>query len=162
MRGRSVRLRRGEASPSDLREALDRLDVEPGDDFWIVTDNPQVSGASIYDLDAHDEDQVGPWHRDGSQTAREAAKFVYPRSGTLRHICLTEIAAAGERGATSDEIAAKYGRNLYSVKPRFIELRENGWIEMNGATRLSDRGCAVDVHVLTERGRRELPSEALF
>lgn len=132
----------------------DRLD-ENGIDYKM-TGTPSVT-----DLDNRkttvDEDpkenRLGKFRAGQSDTARKAAIQNYPRSGTQRHMVLMAIVLAGEEGRTSDEISRDYEIRLYTVKPRIVELREGGWIEMNGKMRPSETGAGVDVHVATEKGR---------
>ena len=98
--------------------------------------------------------KLGLFHKRGSETARKAALDNYPRSGTQRLEVLLAVAAAGEDGATSDEISTQYNIRLYSVKPRMFELRQGKWLMINGTTRPSDTGSAVDVHYLTDKARK--------
>jgi hypothetical protein len=86
-------------------------------------------------------------------TSINAALYNLPRTGTQRHRILVAAIEAGARGITSDEVADRLGLNLYSAKPRVIELRTGGWLRMNGQQRPSPRGCAVDVHVATDKAR---------
>lgn len=131
--------------------ALVDLGVDYGEEF-IVLPAAEVTGSKLYKVEEPGERALGGF-RQGSDSARKAALDNYPRSGTQRELVLLVLASAGERGMTSDEIAREEGINLYSVKPRLIELREGGWAEQNGKTRPSPRGSATDVYVATAKGR---------
>jgi hypothetical protein len=134
-----------------IAATLEEIAVDYGEEF-VILPAADLANGTIYELDAHDQTKLGGF-RSGSDSARKAAIDNYPRSGSQRHRVLVALVEAGERGVTSDEIHASTGMNLYSVKPRLIELREGGWAEQNGKTRPSPRGSATDVYVATERGK---------
>lgn len=92
------------------------------------------------------------------ETSRSAAVDHYPRSGILRGKILRALAAAGDAGATSDELVARYGWRLYSVKPRLIELREGGWAFRDGS-RSSPTGSQVDVYRVSAKGAAAVREE---
>lgn len=110
------------------------------------------------ELPAPGQNTLGPFAR-GSSTSRQAALDHYPRSGSLRARVLEAVYRAGHHGATSDELAERHGWRLYSVKPRLIELRRGGWLQLSGETRPSVTGSPVDVHVATARARERLDAE---
>lgn len=104
---------------------------------------------------------VGAHHRQAKATELSAAYRVMPRTGTQRMIVLLTIAAAGEYGATDQEIADQSGLYLYSAAPRRNELLRGGWVEDSGFRRDTGRGGNAIAWRLTTRGRFELdPLEA--
>jgi hydrogenase maturation factor len=59
-------------------------------------------------------------------TSREAALAAAPGAAALRDAVHGALLAAGERGATADEVAAALGRDKLAVRPRVTELsKEN-------------------------------------
>ena len=78
----------------------------------------------------------------------EAAKVITPVRTALWHQIMKQIEGAGDRGLTSDEIAAVLGWEKYRVRPRTAELRKLGWIIDSRRRRLSDSGIRSIVWVL--------------
>lgn len=58
-------------------------------------------------------------------TSRRAALAVRPRAATLRQRCL-EVLRGQE--LTADEVAAKMGESILSIRPRIAELNKMGLI----------------------------------
>lgn len=146
-----VRLRRGTATQRHLIEALDRLGIDEGDDFAIVP-------ASIVDKDDHvdlDRRRLGPFAR-ASDTSRHAALDTYPRQGTQRHRVLGAVAKKLSMGATADEVAEALDMPTQTVGPRVFELREGGWLEPDGRTRLTRNGSEASVMILTPKAWDEI------
>lgn len=139
---------------ADLGEACDELRIPPGHEFFIAHPSAVTEEDPFRAPDAIDADAPPPHSTEGAD--RSAALDHLPRSGTTRHTVLCHLVDAGERGLTSDEIAARHDMNLYTVKPRLIELRQGGWAERNGRQRPSPRGSATDVYVATTKGRGAL------
>lgn len=110
---------------------LDKLGVEPGQEFTLATANGQTS---IYDVAASDATSLGPFARD-SDTSRKAALANYPRSGTQRHRILEYVIGMGDYGATRDGIAMVLGLGPQSVGPRVLELIEGGWLHESAQLR---------------------------
>ena len=55
-------------------------------------------------------------------TSRDAALAVTSRASILRERVHAEIAAAGLSGLTADQVAARLGESVLSVRPRLSEL----------------------------------------
>lgn len=106
------------------------------------------------DLGAATRNSVGAARSSDPSTSKEAAKAVYPRSGSLRHTVLLWIAHNGDHGATAHELEQATGIEYRSLTPRIGELKKAGFIRTTGHTRIGGRGAAMDVNVLTDKGRR--------
>ena len=78
-------------------------------------------------------------------TSREAAAKVEATVGERREEVLRELRLAGPRGLTPDEAAARLGRTVLSVRPRFTELgpKHLGKIEKTGERRTNESGMAA-------------------
>lgn len=78
-------------------------------------------------------------------TSHLAAARVLPRTGTQRRRVYEAIVAAGDRGMTDDEIAAGLSMSPNSVRPRRVELADDGFIVKNGHVRANLYGnpCTV-------------------
>lgn len=141
--------------PRVVRDYVEELEGELGRTIpsHLFPDGPPPPQPAD-DHDRHDVPKLGRFAR-GSATSRKAALDNYPRSGKQRHTVLMALVDAGERGLTSDEIAGMHRMNLYSVKPRLIELREGGWATQNGKQRKSEQGSDVDVYVATDKAHTE-------
>lgn len=59
-------------------------------------------------------------------TSRDAAERVEPTAKVRRDEVLAVYRAAWPAGMTADEVAAKLGRSVLSVRPRVSELRKKG------------------------------------
>ncbi len=55
-------------------------------------------------------------------TSKDAALAVSSRASVLRERVHAEIAAAGRSGLTADQVAARLGESVLSVRPRLSEL----------------------------------------
>lgn len=80
-----------------------------------------------------------PGHR-GVDTSVEAADAIAPRQVPLQRQVLRTIVAAGEYGATTNEIAAKLEINRDSIQPRTSELRSKMLIMDSGERRKNANG----------------------
>lgn len=89
-------------------------------------------------------------------TAVAAARSVAPRTGTQRRRTLQALAVAAN-GLTAFEAADELGHpRPHVIGTRLIELREDGLVERNGATRPTDTGHQAEVYVITDLGREVL------
>ena len=68
-----------------------------------------------------------PGHRH-IDTSMAAAAALMPHLGRLQQMALVAIKAAGERGLTADELAARLGMSRWSIQPRTSELKRKGLI----------------------------------
>lgn len=66
------------------------------------------------------------------ETSRDAAQKVLPKSGTQRAKVYDAIKAAGESGLTDAEVLLHVRINGNSIRPRRLELVEQGLIEAAG------------------------------
>jgi hypothetical protein len=87
-----------------------------------------------------------PGHR-GVDTSIEAAEAIAPDLGRLQQLAAKAIKAAGERGLTADELAARLGQARWSIQPRTTELRHKGVIVDSGLRRENVTGKRAIVWV---------------
>lgn len=85
-------------------------------------------------------------------TAVAAAVRAAPGSGTQRGRVLRCIVDAGEEGATDEQIMDRLGMPLNTVRPRRLELVEQGYVFDSGDTRPTAAGNAAIVWVPTLDG----------
>lgn len=109
------------------------------------------------DVDRPDAPAIGRSHAIDPGTSRRAAALNAPRAGTQRGQCLAAIAAAGEHGATWDELEVTLG--MYSAQKRVSELKLTGWIEPSGR-RPTRRGALAEAYVLTAKAREWMRTAA--
>jgi hypothetical protein len=62
-----------------------------------------------------------PGFKEGT-TSRDAARAILSRAETLRHLVMAEITAAGRSGLSADQVAARLGESVLSIRPRLSEL----------------------------------------
>lgn len=149
-RGRISRmLIRGLATPHDLGEACDELGIGQGQTFVLCPPEALQDGA----LRGIADDML-PAHN--APTALKAATDHYPRSGSCRFKVAVLLADYGP--LSSDQITARFGMNLYTVKPRLTELRKGGFAQVVGR-RKSPRGSDTDVYELTVEGWEAVAKE---
>lgn len=77
-----------------------------------------------------------------STTSRDVALKMAGEAKVLRERAFAEIAAAGARGLTADEVATRLGRTVLSCRPRVAELAkgDNPRIVRTGERRLNASG----------------------
>ena len=80
-------------------------------------------------------------------TSHVAAARALPRSGTQRRTIYDLIAGRGLTGATDDEVADLTGIPPNSVRPRRVELWQQGLIARSGVTRENGHGNPCDVWI---------------
>ncbi len=85
-----------------------------------------------------------------TQTA--AAIAVWPRSGTQRARVLAAISKAEADGLTDEEIGARLGLSLNSVRPRRLELVQAGLVIDSGRTRPTRGGKAAIAWATQDHG----------
>lgn len=91
---------------------------------------------------------VAPYAR-GSVTSRAAAEAIGPKLRRLEMEILQCLLAAP---LVIDEIAAKLGKHLLTIRPRVSELKEAGLIEVTRQVGASALGHKQSVVRLTEAG----------
>lgn len=74
--------------------------------------------------------------------SKDAAGAMAPKATALRKLCM---AALSDGPATADEIAAKLGRSILSIRPRFTDLKNRGLIVATTARRPSSEGSPMTV-----------------
>ena len=95
-------------------------------------------------------------------TSQAAAQVAWPRAGSKRAEVLEAVAAAGEYGATDDDLVFDTDLPANTVRPRRGELVTGGCITQarnpdgSGRTRPSDQGNDARVWVLTDAARDRL------
>ncbi len=62
-----------------------------------------------------------PGHKE-STTSKDAALTIARTAVNLRALVLAALEAAGPRGLTSDEVAARLNQSVLSIRPRISEL----------------------------------------
>jgi hypothetical protein len=134
----------------DLLDALDRLGVQPGQEFIVVPGTWAEKNGKLYKVPSSSANAVGPVG--AADTSRKAALHNYPRSGTQRHRILCRVVAAGARGMTRDEITNVLGMSQSSTHPRVLELIEGEWLKETDDVRLTQTGAEAHVLVATLKG----------
>lgn len=86
-------------------------------------------------------------------TSKKAAKIVYPRTGSQRHLALMAVAICGNSGAIADDVSRLTKIPWRSITPRLGELKRAGWITPDGRTRVGEMGAQQEVIVLTEKAK---------
>lgn len=81
-------------------------------------------------------------------TSRDAAYAIAGRASILRRRVYTELLAAGAAGLTADQVAARLGESVLSVRPRVTELakaKPQPWIVPTGERRKNESGLKAKV-----------------
>jgi hypothetical protein len=81
----------------------------------------------------------------GRDTSRVAAAAIAPIAKTLRDRALATIVASGQHGLTADQVAARLGKSIMSIRPRISELVELGKLRDTGHRRKNDSGKSAVV-----------------
>lgn len=89
-----------------------------------------------------------PGHR-GIDTSIAAAEALLPALASMQSQALRAIRDAGERGLTSDELAAVLGRERWEMRPRTSELKLKGAIRDSRMRRQNCTGKSAIVWVST-------------
>lgn len=92
-----------------------------------------------------------PGHR-GVQTSVEAGEAIAPDLGRLQRMAERAIRAAGDKGLTADELAARLGMARWSIQPRTTELQRKGFIQDSGHRRRNVTGKRAIVWVSATGG----------
>lgn len=83
-----------------------------------------------------------------SPTSVAAAMAALPRAGTQKNAILSIIRDAGAAGLTDEQIATLSGLDENTVRPRRVELAEEGWIHLSGEFRKTRHGNDAQVWVV--------------
>lgn len=156
--------RDGATDPAaDLSRVIRRL-LRAGADVELATGKRITPGNGAAGLFAP---QPGKARRRDPATSKAAASRVAPRVGSQRREALELVAAAGERGATADEVIAELERRhpdrriaVNGIARRVADLKEAGAIDTvliaadgRVRSRLTRNGAAAEVYVATPLGR---------
>lgn len=90
-----------------------------------------------------------PGHRD-VDTSVAAADALAPKLGRLQLMAQSAIRAAGARGLTADELAARLDMDRWSIQPRTSELRRRGLIRDSDQRRPNATGKMAIVWVASD------------
>lgn len=85
-----------------------------------------------------------PGHR-ARDTSADAARSMRPVAPKLRERVLATIMASGHHGLTADQVAARMGRSILSVRPRLSELVDARLIRDTGDRRQNESGKSAIV-----------------
>lgn len=92
-----------------------------------------------------------PGYRAGApETSKEAAVSVSDTANSRRALAARFVTERKFSGATADEVAAAFGWDKYSSRPRLAELHGSGVIADSGARRLAASGRRQAVWVARE------------
>lgn len=86
---------------------------------------------------------------DARPTSREAAAKVAPSATTQRGRVLRVVVYAGDEGATDEQISDRLGMPLNTVRPRRLELVEQGYVIDSGDTAPTRSGSAAVLWLAT-------------
>jgi DNA-directed RNA polymerase specialized sigma24 family protein len=88
-----------------------------------------------------------PGHKERGGTSEAAARAVAGDADNLQREVYRAFVAAGRDGLTADEVAARVGRSVLSVRPRVTELAhaERPWIARTGERRRNESGHSAAV-----------------
>lgn len=86
----------------------------------------------------------------GIDTSIAAGEAIRPILGNLQRMVLAAVRDAGERGVTTNELAARLDMGRDSVQPRTSELRRLGRIADSGRRRPNANGKAAIVWVAVD------------
>lgn len=84
-----------------------------------------------------------------TDTSAAAAKAIDMSVGYLQRVALRAIRDAGDRGLTTNELAASVQIGRESIQPRTSELRLMGLIDDSGVRRANDSGKKAIVWTAT-------------
>lgn len=94
--------------------------------------------------------EILPYRNDAPETSRLAAEAAAPTARRVRSNVLAAIRAAGELGATNDDVHRATGYPPQSVTPRCKELRKAGLVIDSGRKRHTQWGKPAIVWVAAE------------
>jgi len=100
--------------------------------------------------------QAPGWKTDRPETSKQAAKAIKSRADTLRELVLEKYRLGS---ATADEIAAKLGESVLTIRPRVAELHKQGKLVDTGVRRPNESGHSATVWRLEdERVKKAFPN----
>jgi hypothetical protein len=81
--------------------------------------------------------------------SQEVARAICGHAGRLRKAAILELASAGPKGLSADQIADRLGESVLSVRPRISELRASGEVVPTGRRVVNDSGMSASVWKLS-------------
>jgi predicted ArsR family transcriptional regulator len=95
-----------------------------------------------------------------TDTSRRTAERIMPRTGSTRRAILNQLIELGPRfGATDQELQHALGISGDTVRPRRVELVEDGWVTDSGRRRPTPSGHDAIVWVPTEAAMESASAE---
>jgi transcription initiation factor IIE alpha subunit len=82
-------------------------------------------------------------------TSEDAAAEILPKAKIILHLVLEALRNHGQ-GMTADECAEKLNMSVLSIRPRFSELKEFGWIVDTNERRRNASGKKAIVWTMKE------------
>jgi hypothetical protein len=101
-----------------------------------------------------DENAIGLALKDGEETSKEAARAVFPRSGSQRWLVLQAFHNS-TLGLTDSEMEEVINLDYNSFGPRRRELVSAGWVEKTEYVRKSKWGVNQVVWQITPEGEKQ-------
>lgn len=96
----------------------------------------------------HDNEQPTlPYFQRTSKTSRTASVSMYETAPSLRARVWRHLCACREYGATTEEIIRALDMKGSTVRPRIVELREQGFVATTDRVRKTKAGRNAAVHV---------------
>lgn len=92
------------------------------------------------------------WRRQGTSSL---AALKASRSA-IRNVIWALAWLADNGPSTPDEVAAGLGKNILSIRPRFTQAEDAGWVRLTTETRLTALGSPAKVYAITEAGLGQL------
>lgn len=148
----------GSGSPTALREAKVFHWLKAELDAVLIHDDDEPTVEQVPVEYRPDANRPAP--NSGRGTSAKAAGAIFPRTGTLRRRVLDAVGAAGEHGATDDDLLASTGLPPNTLRPRRWELVSGGWVVDSGRKRPTASGQDAVVWVVSRLGRAYLAGAA--
>ena len=98
-----------------------------------------------------DENHIGGFKANGSDTSRNGAIDAYPRSGSQRWKALLCIAKS-PNGMTYMEV--EHATGVRGIWKRISELKEGEWVEANGERFIPETASLGDIYFATDKAVR--------
>jgi hypothetical protein len=108
------------------------------------------------DLFSHQYPKTAGWRE--PTTSRDAANAVEPKAKRLRPLVIEDLLQ--HPASTADEVAARLGETVLSIRPRISELKTDCTIEKTGIKRRNESGLSA--HTWRVRGQQSDPDIEAF
>ena len=104
------------------------------------------------DLFAYAAETEALWKRQGTSSL---AALRASRSA-IRNV-IWALAYLDDNGpSTPDEVASGLGKNILSIRPRFTQAEDAGWVRLTSQKRQTSLGSLANVYAITDAGRSQL------